>query len=718
MKTTNTVFKVSALSAAVMLAYGLPARAEDNEVAELINPDSSVSAGVGLQSSDRPQFGIFDGRRDKGGSLLLDADIKKRDNATGIWNEVKLYNLGLDSREIFLSHSRQGDYGLSFDYSRIPRENQFTFNTAVTGIGTQAQTVPTVAIAPGTGRDVTLGTKRDRYTFTLSKSLSSSFDVDVKFREEKKDGLRNFGSNATGTSNPSFLVEPINSTTQQLEITANYLSKALQLQGGYYGSWFKNKNDLINVNAGAAFIALPPDNVAHQFFLNGSYSFSPSTKMTMRLAKTRGKQDDQSLLSLLPPAAIWTGFHGVTAKMETTEAQFGVSSRVAKDVSLLASLNYRERKDKTPHIPYSTSNDETTPHSFKNLNAKLEANWRVKSGFSLLGGIYQENRDRSTPFVHDNNTPGLPTNAGANWTIPAVGTNEREVPYRAKDRETTYKVQATGNLSDEFNGSLAFSHSKRDGSRLLWADQQNLINPLHMANRDRDKVGLKLDWSPTQSTSVQAQYAHTKDDYGTNGLNGDYVAANGAKLLGTGVRDGSADLFSLDASFAITPKWQLNAWYSRDDTKAKQYAFQNNFGIDPIRKTNLRDIGDSIGIGVKGQATSKLAVGADVQWNRSESQYDQTNPTNQASLVEGLPSITNKTLRLALNGTYQIDKKGKLRVDLIHDRWETNDWTWMMWNNAQTALLPYYSYGVDGTTVTGKNNQSSNSLAVRYIYSF
>lgn len=715
MKTTSTVFKLSTLSAAVVLAYGLPVQAENGDFAELIRPDSNISVGVGYQNNDRPQFGIYDGMRDDGGSLLLDADIKKRDDATGTWNELRINNLGLDSREIYLGHSRQGDYGISFDYSRIPRENPYTFNSGITGLGTTAVTVPTTPILPGTGTNIGIGTKRDRYTIMLNKSLNRSFEVNVKFRQEEKDGLRNWGSNATGSSNPSFLVEPIDSTTQQLDIIANYLSKALQLQGGYYGSWFKNDNSLINVNAGTAYIALPPDNEAHQLYLNGAYIFSPTTKATMRLAKTWGKQDDQSLISLVPTLA---GFNGVTAKMESTEAQLGISSRVAKEVSLLANINYQDRNDKTPHIPFTSSNDETTPHDFTNLNAKVEANWRVKSGVSLLGGIYQDYRERSIPFAELNNVPADPSNGGANWTVPAVSTNEREVPYRHKDKETTYKVQATGNLTDDLNGSLAYSHSKRDGSGFLWADQQNLISPLHMADRDRDKVGVKFDWSPRESVSIQAQYAHTMDDYGTNGLNGDFVAANGNVLYGTGIRDGSAQLFSLDASFALNDKWQLNAWYSRDDTKAKQYAFQNNFGVDPIRKTDLRDVGDTLGVGVKGNVSGKLEVGADLQWTRTESQYDQTNSNDQTNLVEGLPTITNKALRLALNGTYDLDKKSKVRVDLIHERWHTNDWTWMMWNSTATALLPYYSYGVDGTTVTAKNKQTSNIIGVRYIYNF
>lgn len=714
----NTAFKISALSAALMVAYGVPALAQSGEVAELIRPSSSVTAGVGFQNNDRAQLGIFDGRRDDGATLLLDADIKKRDDATGTWNQLKINSLGLDSRELELRHSRQGDYGVSLEYNRIPRETPYTVNTGLNGIGTETQVV--TVVAPGAGSNVQLGMHRDRYTLGFNKIFSDALELTVKFRQEEKKGLRHFGSYSGAQA--IFLVEPINSSTRQLDASLNYLGKDLQLQGGYYGSWYDNSNRLLTVTTAVPstiYVSLPPDNSAHQLYLNGAYAISSSTKATMRLAQTTGIQNDQGLLSALPAAQVWAGYTGVKAKVVTTEAQFGVTAKPMKDLSLLANIQYHNRSDKTPHVPYNNlaTPDETTPQSFRNLNAKLEASYRVQAGFKLMGGAYLDIRERTIPFSHLNNQPAVPTNVGGNWTVPAVGTNEREVPYRAKTEERTLKAQATKNISDELNGSLALAYSSRDGSNFYWADQQNLVNPMHMADRDRTKLGLKLDWSPAEAVSLQARIDHAKDDYGRNGLNGDYTAPIGNTLNGTGIKDGSANLFSVDASYKLNDNWQLSAWYSRDESKASQLAFQNNFGTSPMRKIDLADIGDSLGIGIKGQATEKVSLGADLQWNKSVGKYQQANSNNQATIVEDLPNITNKTLRLALNGVYQLDKKSSVRVDLIHDRWDTNDWSWMMWNNAQTALVPM-AYATDGTSVSASSKQSASLIAVRYKVEF
>lgn len=720
----NTAFKISTLTTALLMTYGGQAIADDDmDLAQWITPDSTVSIGAGLQDHDRPQLGIYDGRSEKGVNLMLDASINKRDDATGTWNRINATNLGLNNRQLELKHSHQGDYGISFEYDRISRESPLTFNTGLSGIGTTSQQVNLVT-TPGTAsQNVQLETHRDRYTLGLNKLfngvLQGALDLNVKFRQEEKSGQRNFGTYLG--SQAGFLTEPINSTTRQLDVFLNYLGKDLQLQGGYYGSWYDNAHSLITATTSSlatVYVSLPPDNQAHQFYVNGAYAISPTTKTTMRLSRTTATQNDDRLLTSGMP--ILASYQGTNAKIVTTEGQFGITTKPIKDLTLLANAYYQDRNDKTPHEVYSsqTPPDETTPHSFKTKNLKLEATYRVQPGFKLLGGAYYDVRERSIPFSHENSQPATPTNAGANWTVPAVSTNEREVPYRYRTNELTFKGQASKNILDELSGSLTYAHSRRNGSNFYWADQQNLINPMYMADRDRDKIGLKLDWTPTQSLSFQAQYAEAKDDYGNNGLNADYTAANGQTLSGTGLTDGRARLFSLDADFKLNDDWQVNAWYSYDQSKATQRAYQATFGTDPIRRMNLSDTGESLGIGIKGNATARITLGADLEWNRSVGKYDQSNVKDAgATLSEELPSITNKAIRLALNGTYQLDKKSSVRMDVIYDKWSTNDWSWMMWNNAQTTLVPM-AYASDGTSASVSSKQTATFVAVRYVYKF
>ncbi len=103
---------------------------------------------------------------------------------------------------------------------------------------------------------------------------------------------------------------------------------------------------------------------------------------------------------------------------------------------------------------------------------------------------------------------------------------------------------------------------------------------------------------------------------------------------------------------------------------------------------------------------------------RSVNKYNQT--FTPGTLTAGLvptPDITNKLLRLKLFGVYPIQKNADLRFDAIYERWETDDWSWMMF---PTSGATPWAYGTttDGTTVTAKPQQNSTFVGIRYIYRF
>jgi hypothetical protein len=160
--------------------------------------------------------------RDSGGYGLLDAEIVKRNDDTGTWYTFTGRNLGLDTREMKGEILRQGNIGLSVEYSRIPRDNPYTFNTGLQGIGTTSLTVsgdPALGNAfPFT--DVTLGTVRELTQFGLYKNLMRS-RFQYQFQERGKNRYRQWGRGSAA----EFAVEPIDSTTQQLEATLGYAGR-------------------------------------------------------------------------------------------------------------------------------------------------------------------------------------------------------------------------------------------------------------------------------------------------------------------------------------------------------------------------------------------------------------------------------------------------------------------------------------------------------------
>lgn len=165
-----------------------------------------------------------------------------------------------------------------------------------------------------------------------------------------------------------------------------------------------------------------------------------------------------------------------------------------------------------------------------------------------------------------------------------------------------------------------------------------------------------------------------------------------------------------------------------------------------MKEAKLKDVGESFGLNVKGKLNSRLEMNAGFDWFSNTSSYPQditfTGAGTVAYPVTGavqtaigpLPDIKNNLLRLKLDGKYMVDKKSDIQVSFIHERWNTNDWSWSLANGSPftyfsgnitncTACTPNNGVPnrvgiVDGTSVTSKAVQTANFLGVRYLYKF
>jgi MtrB/PioB family decaheme-associated outer membrane protein len=711
-KNIEQKFRLTALAAALASTYGT-VLAQDNEVSRLTTPESSISVGIGNWSGDRHQQGIYDGMREGKAYGFLDLNLVKRDNATGTWFVLQGQNLGLDVPELSAEWLRQGDIGVSLGFSRIQRDNPLTFNTGLLGIGTANQTFSGTSPLPS--KEVSLSTKRDLTQLGLYKNLMPNLNLKVSYKHEEKNGARQWGLGSAAI----FLTEPIDSTTRQLEATLDYADERLQISGGYYGSWYDNANSLAlgfqdgvavsanNANpANPTSLSLPLGNQAHQLFMNAGYAFTPTTRGTFKLSY--GKATQNETIPVFGNVLAATGSpNNLNGKIDTTLVEFGLTSRPLPKLALVANLRYHDVSDKTPVAAYigpgpapgaGTTLVYNTPHSFTKTSGKVEANYRLPNQFNLIGGIEAYSQDRPVPTLS---------------TVSGTGVNTYSVPFRVKLDETTYRLQLRRSLSDTLNGSLAYLNSDRRGPGYVptgnnpATNSADLVNPTHISDRKRDKWRAMLDWSPTARLSFQFAIDQAQDKYGPSSRP-------------YGLVDGSADIYTIDANYTVNDNWQVSGWYSRDDTKAREVGALLAINPANTRDAQLREIGDSFGFGLRGRPSAKLQVGANLEWMKSVSQYPQTlngaytaTTSGGVSLVP-LADIHNKLTRLKLFGDYALDKNTNVRVDMIYERWQTDDWTWSFSNGTP------FTYGTttDGTVVTASPKQSVSFIGARYIYKF
>lgn len=194
------------------------------------------------------------------------------------------------------------------------------------------------------------------------------------------------------------------------------------------------------------------------------------------------------------------------------------------------------------------------------------------------------------------------------------------------------------------------------------------------------------------------------DDYGSHEL---------------GLREGTAWLVSLDANYEISKDWQLTAWISHDVTEADQHnhRFASGSYSEAEMFDTLTDTGDSVGVGLRGLLSPKLKIGADVQWTRTISEYDQrlvplgAGTDYENGTVGPLDDIETTMIRIGMFAEYSLNKKSALRLDVIHERWESDDWTWQFADGSPFTFN-------DGTQVYYDDDQVSTFVGARYVYKF
>lgn len=650
------------IPAAAVLAAAISqtAFAQDPDVEALVTPQSELRAGLGGIIGDSRWRGLYTGLNEPGAYPLLDLSLISRDDATGAWMRLNGRNLGLDSREARAEYERQGDFNIFLDFSQTPRFNPLIIDTPIEGIGNSINTLGAIT------RQVDLDTERLQGKIGISKTFGDGFDAKVTYRREQKNGARQWG-----LQGPFFVAEPIDFSTDEVETTIGYADRSLQLQAGYLGSFFSSKNEFLSVPyADPEFqqVALPFDNSLHQVHASGGYNFTPTTRAYFKASYGQARQDEDFFTAPSFPGNTRTNVGG---RVDTTLVHLGFNAQPLDKLTTTAKVRYEDRNDKTDTAQYIPAERETTgfnvPFSRSSISADLEASYRLPLDFRLTGGVLWEQKDRSVPVL-------------------------REASYRGDTEETALRIELRRSLLENLGGAIAYINSDRSGSVYLPSSLGvNRIDPLHWADRDRDKIRASLDWAPTEALSTQLIIEGSRDTYE-------------GRLLGP--REGRSAFASLDATYTITDEWDVTGWASLEDVRVDQATTTPALaGASPAQDwaAELRQLGTAVGFGIRGQLTAQLKVGGNLQqsWDTNEYQL-----RGFVAPVASLPDIRYRQTDLTVFLDYRILANSGVRLDYGFARITTNDWTWTNW-----------TYN-DGTTVQIPAQENTHFVGVSYYVSW
>ncbi len=454
-----------------------------------------IELGAGYVSDDSYKFGEYTGLNEKGGFFIGNADMYYRD-IDASYIDLTVSNLGLDSRSLSIEGGTQGKYKLFLHYDETPHFISDTGRTPYTGSGGESLNLPagwvpanTTNAMPGLDaslQDINLATQRKRLGVGVDFTTSSPWGYAVKFSHETKEGTKQIAGSFF--INAAQLAQPVDYVTDNVDASVSYKSKEWQANLAYYGSIFSNnKNRLtwqnaytpIVAGADSGQLALPPDNLFHQFVLSAGYQLSDRSHLSGDIAVGRMEQNDSFLdATMNPNLAVSLPANSANAKVNTLDAKLKYMSMLSDKLRVNASYTYNDRDNKTPQLSYdwvttdafAATSYTNLPYSFTKNLLKLSADYKLAKGTKLGAGYEMDSQQRTYQEVD-------------------------------KTKENTLwgriRVRSIENLFLE----LKLAQSNRNGSNYEAVSAINpaeniLLRKYNMADRDRNTIGLHANITP------------------------------------------------------------------------------------------------------------------------------------------------------------------------------------------------------------------------------
>ncbi|OWW22687.1 MtrB/PioB family decaheme-associated outer membrane protein [Noviherbaspirillum denitrificans] len=725
---------VRTILAVSIAAIGTAAWAQDDEIRELITPTSTVEVGVGYVSDNSFKFGDYTGLNRNGAHLIGNIELNRRFNDGPGYFILKGRDLGLDSRSLNIETGEQGNYGFRLSYDEIPKLFSDTYQTPFVNPGSTDLRLPAGFVRGATTtamptlsasmRPFSVDSKREAIGLGFGKQLPAGWDVDLRVKREHKDGNRFTAAvigNSGGNPRAAIVPEPVDYTTDEIEALARYTDKKLQLQFGYYGSFFRNQNNALtwqNPFASSVWVAtttpgvsaynqgslgLPPDNQFHQINASAGYTLTKDTRVSGSLSFGRMLQNDgflpytvnaglaSTITAPLPRASL-------DGRIDTTHLDMKIASALTPQLSFHGLYRYDDRDNKTPQAAYMYIGGDSQGQPAAGLG-KLRTNLPGSSTKQQIDAEFDYRYTTSTTFKLGYDYDW------AKKTFEAI----------KDEREHTIKADVHQHFNDMVSGGLGYAYSDRKTSAYdasapftatfspaYVATQATATLPLNglwdnvpaqkkffMAPRKRDKVKAFLNVTPTESVDLHMDVDYKDDDYHASQY---------------GLQRATGWAVNLDASYRATDALSGHVFTSVDrySTGQRSIALGGNRAVvtDPRFDwtAGIVDRTISFGAGLRYAPARKYELGGDlVRANSTGSVTVWTGPSiAAASQATPLPDLKTRLSRVDLFGTYKLQKDVSVKVKYIFERYNASDW-------AIDQVAPATLANVIGTNETTPN---------------
>jgi MtrB/PioB family decaheme-associated outer membrane protein len=697
--------------------------AEDEELAALKQPESTLSAGLSSASKSSQKFGEYTGLNQNHPYLNLSFDLRggpgysQNEQGERIRWSMTGDDLGLTSRSLKASVSEQGSWSLGLAYDALrhnlaegyqtPYQGKMGGNTFTlpSGFGTAANTNALSATQLGAYQGVDVSSTRENTSLSASRILSRnlSFNFDFNHLEQSGAKLAAFGA-AYASGHPtgqaiSILPSPTKYQTETFTFGLNWQNEKGRLSTSYFASLFHNDYNAVYFQtfAGANVMqsmSTAPSNNLHQLNLDGNYLLASKTRLIGNLSYSRNTQNESFVVDpgMMVTAAPRSSLNGVVI---TQNANLKLVNQDFRNLTLSGAFKYNNRDNQTPSSIYNfnaingttpdVANYPNTPLSIRKMQYELAGDYRLTRSQSLRLALTREDIKRWCNDYATNATYIAGTNC-----VVATGSTEDKL-------ETAYRIKAT----DDIDFKLGFSNAQRRTQsdpaartamiRNLYGAGVNAgdylgFYPYYDASRKQRQYKAGANWQATEKLGFSISTRYADDHYDDSSL---------------GVQNGNSWGLNLDSSYAYSDKGSVSI-YASQQYRERNFTSQGTAGL---WTNKLKDDDLTLGLGFKhsGLGGSRFNVAADLNYIIANTAYSTEVPYLSTCSATGTltcgdwPEIKTHGVQLKLGGSYDINKHSGVRLQYIYSHLSAADYYY----NA-------YQYGYTPSTVLATNQQTGS----------
>jgi MtrB/PioB family decaheme-associated outer membrane protein len=471
---------------------------------------AEAEAGVIYASGANATFGRYTGIDHNGAYADVSASGQYR-NQDGSFASYDLKNLGLDSREGYVTGGSEGRYDVRVSYDGQPNRlydtGETPFRTSgnalslptgwVPGASTGTMSALNASLAP-----VDIGSDRRTVALLARYFATPSWTLFGEFRHQEHDGTSLTG--ASFLTQASQLPQPFDYVTDSFEGGVTWAGPKASLRLSYLGSWFTDNNDFttfqnpylpIVPGSTQGQIGTPPSNDLQQLTATGNVQLPWHSTLTFAASLGTLKQNSAFLPDSTLPGAVAPVPGSLDGDVHLSHYALGLGSRPLPKLSLRGNAAYDGRDDKTSalNVPYVIT--DTFP------------------GTETVTPRYSEDK------VH---LDGGADYGLAHWMKIGVGGKFDNIHYGPGQVVTwTQDAQSWGVAT--FTPIQALSFTLKGGNALrkvssfdaaaLPPGENPLIRMYNYAPRDRVFYSLTGAWNATDKLTWSLEGTVDKDDY-------------------------------------------------------------------------------------------------------------------------------------------------------------------------------------------------------------